>query len=197
MRFSTLLLFSVVAGQDTFFTALQSAEPGVRYQVVTTDDGVTLLEIEEEITDVEIDRRQAEGRGANKKLGQLIQKPHDDTSSKELSLRRTPARIRLEQESIRRGQRKRGNLSDSELRSLWLEFNLRGSVKRGSGYVSDVESSSVLGSGGGNLFENIVRKTEPGSVHKGREGVEACAGKEGLVEYKSSYKYILLLTHNY
>ena len=52
-------------------TALQSVEPGVRYQVVATDDGVTLLEIEENITDVEeMDRKQAEGREANKKLGQ-------------------------------------------------------------------------------------------------------------------------------
>ena len=163
MRFSTLLLVSLVSGQDTLFTALQSAEPGVRYRVVITDDGVTLLEIEEDIKDVEeIDRRLREEMETNKKLGQWIQKPQDDSSRKEPESSKTPARIRLGGESIRRGQRKRGDLSDSELRRLWLEFNSRGSVRRGSGSVSDIGGSSVLGSGGGDLFEDIVRKTEPG-----------------------------------
>ena len=163
MRFSTLLLVSVVSGQDTLFTALQSAEPGVRYQVVTTDDGITLLEIEEDITDVEeMDKRPAEGRETNKKLGQWIQKPQDDSSRKEPESSKTPARIMLGGESIRRGQRKRGDLSDSELRRLWLEFNSRGSVRRGSGSVSGIGGSSFLGSRGGDLFENIIRKTEPG-----------------------------------
>ena len=80
-------------------------QPGVRYQVVATDDGVTLLETEENITNVEeIDRRQAEGREANKKLGQWIQKPQDDTSSKEPESSWTPARLGLEDDSIRNGK---------------------------------------------------------------------------------------------
>ena len=102
MRFSTLLLVSVVSCQDTLFAALKSAEPGVRYRVVATDDGVTLLELEEDDTSVEeIDRREAEQGEPNRKLGQWIQKPQDDSFSKEPESRRTPARLELEDGLIR------------------------------------------------------------------------------------------------
>ena len=45
---SILLLVSVTSGQDSLFQVLKEAEPGVRYQVVLRDDGVTLLDVEED-----------------------------------------------------------------------------------------------------------------------------------------------------
>ena len=105
MRFSQLLLVSVVSCQDTLFAALKSAEPGVRYRVVATDDGVTLLELEEDDTGVEeIDRREAEQGEPNRKLGQWIQKPQDESSRKEPESSWTPARLGLEDDSIRNGK---------------------------------------------------------------------------------------------
>ena len=165
MRFLALLLVSSSCGQDTLFAALQKAEPGVRYQVVVTDDGVTLLELEEDNTSVEeIDRRQGEQGGgdsaqfqAGAKVGQWIQRPQKASLRQVFESRRTEESLGLGGESTTSRLRKRGNLSDSELRSLWLEFN-----SRGSGSLSGADGSSVLESGGGDLFEDIVRKTEPG-----------------------------------
>ena len=137
---------------------------------MVTDEGVTLLEIEEDTIDVEeIDRRQndqGEEDSAKfqeiKKVGHWIQKTQDASSRKLFESRRKQGSLGLGRDSTTSGLKRRGDLSDSELRSLWLEFNSRGSLRRGSGSASDIGGSSVLGSGGGDLFEDIVRKTEPG-----------------------------------
>ena len=170
MRFLALLIVSSSCGQDTLFQAVQKSTPGVRYQVVVTDEGVTLLELEDDIIDgEEIDNRQDDqGVGGLakfkeiKKVGQWIQKTQEASLSKETDPGRTQGSVGLGRDKITSELRRRGNLLDSDLRRLWLEFNSRGSVRRGSGSVSDIGGSSVLGSRGGDLFDDIVQKTEPG-----------------------------------
>ena len=151
MRFSVLLLVSVTSGQESLFRALKDAEPGVRYQVVLRDDGVTLLEVEEDNIKKaeELGPEQGEqGESDESKVGQWIQRTRDAASRKETESRKTPGRLGLAEGFIRGGQEEG---SDLNLRRLWLELNSRLGVRRGSG---------VLGIG--DSFKDIVQKTEPG-----------------------------------
>ena len=160
MRFLALLLVSSSCGQDTLFRALQSAKPGVRYQVVTTEEGVTLLQLEEDDKGLEeTDTGPAEQGGGGldqfEEVGRWIQRPQNASLRKVFESRQKEGSLGLVEEATTSRLRKRGGLSDSQLRRLWLEFNSRGSVS-----LSGAGGSSVLETG--DLWQDIVRKTEPG-----------------------------------
>ena len=175
MRFSVLLLVSVTSGQESLFQVLKEAEPGVRYQVVLRDDGVTLLEVgEDNIKKAdELGPEQGEeGGSGDGEVSRWIQRTRDSTSRKETELRKTPGRPGLVEGSVRRGQ---GEGSDLDVRRLWLELNSRLGVRSGSG-----GGSGVLGTG--DSFKDIVRKTEPGvwyQVTRDERGESRVTAQEG------------------
>ena len=159
MRFLAILLVSSSCGQDTLFRALQSAKPGVRYQVVTTEEGVTLLQLEKDHTGLDTglaEQQGGDGSDQFEEVGSWIQRPQNASLRKVFESRRKEESLGLGGGKTTTSRlRKKGGLSDSQLRRLWLEFNSRGSVP-----LSGVGGRSVLETG--DLWQDVVRKTEPG-----------------------------------